>query len=972
MREIGIVKWFGGYNATKDRFNSFGFIQREGKPDLYVHRRHLPNGHTSLNEGEMVSFETTIFDRTGKEEAQNVRLFEHDDSSEVLDRASRSSNARFWHAAMRKFLKAGLIETAVDLARQKLSQVANYNERRTLIAEFPSSALSQYPALRTFLSPDHCIELYCSWLRQTPDMPLPAELRAEFAATARKASPNSCAALVDLIPVDVLHSFSTLRSLLSAERHIALVVQSIQNQTPLGGDQPEALLEELVKRLVGSSRQIWLGLPLDILLKPSVWAQAPNDVCIQALTIAITQGSAQPDELLNRYLLPLLSETIANQRARLIAPLRSWAIQQPEIISLLPPSDRADVYYEMLLESPANISTVPLDDLITALAGAGTSRHVQITRLLPEALFRLWPKLRAFLETDRHVDLCLDLLANEAANDNAQREELLDEIAAVLRPAGEASWQRLPITWLLDGRFWPLRSPDARFRLLAYHSRALVVLPEPIITERVLELLAEVSKDQQLAFIRPIQAWVQTREHIVKLLPLHTLSAAEQIDWAWTLLQSGSLITWNLLSRDAKILAVYRAAKENVFLPICKMPEVEPDPLVRAVLLALRMKDLRAAASAAEAQGKSDVEADSPKIDRDLTVQTAHAFSQMHELIENYIVEHAWSSTASLDLRPLLPPCRPIFNGLTHCEGRHWERFAGKAAYCPRAKVPCVFFASTPPLTEEASSLLDARYSGAHIQATPSYDWQKWSLLELLESACITPQLPGLYHSRDYVNKLAGYVNRLNEIRERLKCTACQNLMRPNYKYAKFLARYNVTVVSCDCGSIENQNVYLNHCWACEQIIDSRESRHQAGRLRICIHCGSGPRPPHKVNNTLGNYPPSFDIPRQVTKAAHPDDELTAATFAQGDICPKCGATGMGFQNNHQNRVCRKCSHQVKLPRGENLTGPICPTCRLGKTTLVTAETGESVRYCLNCKEPSHLGPKGQMDIRKYDRMHHP
>ena len=49
-REQGVVKWF---NDTK----GFGFIQRNGGDDVFVHFRAIPGeGHRSLRDGQRVEF----------------------------------------------------------------------------------------------------------------------------------------------------------------------------------------------------------------------------------------------------------------------------------------------------------------------------------------------------------------------------------------------------------------------------------------------------------------------------------------------------------------------------------------------------------------------------------------------------------------------------------------------------------------------------------------------------------------------------------------------------------------------------------------------------------------------------------------------------------------------------------------------------------------------------------------------------
>ncbi|HET8882852.1 MAG TPA: cold-shock protein [Solimonas sp.] len=50
-RETGTVKWF-------DSAKGFGFIQREGKEDVFVHFRQIQGeGYKSLTEGQKVEFE---------------------------------------------------------------------------------------------------------------------------------------------------------------------------------------------------------------------------------------------------------------------------------------------------------------------------------------------------------------------------------------------------------------------------------------------------------------------------------------------------------------------------------------------------------------------------------------------------------------------------------------------------------------------------------------------------------------------------------------------------------------------------------------------------------------------------------------------------------------------------------------------------------------------------------------------------
>ena len=66
-RVVGRVKWF---NATK----GYGFIEREGEPDVFVHYTAIVgSGYRTLDEGELVEF-TIVQGQKGLQAADVVRL----------------------------------------------------------------------------------------------------------------------------------------------------------------------------------------------------------------------------------------------------------------------------------------------------------------------------------------------------------------------------------------------------------------------------------------------------------------------------------------------------------------------------------------------------------------------------------------------------------------------------------------------------------------------------------------------------------------------------------------------------------------------------------------------------------------------------------------------------------------------------------------------------------------------------------
>ncbi|MHB8630294.1 MAG: hypothetical protein ACYDEO_29410 [Aggregatilineales bacterium] len=389
--------------------------------------------------------------------------------------------------------------------------------------------------------------------------------------------------------------------------------------------------------------------------------------------------------------------------------------------------------------------------------------------------------------------------------------------------------------------------------------------------------------------------------HAARVYPLifNLLPPVEQVKTTWDE-QLNCSSFWSLMSQKAKLLTIYRVVKENLTLPINQLNET--NPIVKYALLILWV--------------------------RDHPDQAMEAFHKAHDLLQSYIIEVAWLSESPLDVNSLLPPCLP--EKVDYCEGRKWDkvdkrtRKRSKTVFCPRLGGEC-----TP-------------FDGARIAADTSFDWEDWSLLELLAAAHIQPDLRELRSPEEYVPKLSGWINRLNEIRSRLKCSKCGEIMRPNYAYAKNLARYNMTIVTCGKGRDHDRDIYLNHCWGCEaQIIDSRESPfrvHNYGAKLI------DPEPVFSIERA---HPNGSVSQTKFYKRASDENDLIEVkigdpnalqlkgyylclrcgsgpqddgVYKHGDICPKCGNPNMQHEKeNERSFSCSSCGHQIYAPTNEKL-----------------------------------------------------
>ena len=138
--------------------------------------------------------------------------------------------------------------------------------------------------------------------------------------------------------------------------------------------------------------------------------------------------------------------------------------------------------------------------------------------------------------------------------------------------------------------------------------------------------------------------------------------------------------------------------------------------------------------------------------------------------------------------------------------------------FCPRTKKGCSAAIVKPDFEKSVS---------------------EWNLFEL----CGEARGDG---RKTIINTLAGFVNRAFELSaRRMTCLDCDGPLTFNPEYSRNYASYMTTVMRCSssCGSNE---VYLNHCFNCQRIIDSRESKHRdpsAKYLYLCITCANGLKP---------------------------------------------------------------------------------------------------------------------------------
>lgn len=493
---------------------------------------------------------------------------------------------------------------------------------------------------------------------------------------------------------------------------------------------------------------------------------------------------------------------------------------------------------------------------------------------MPDTIFRDNEALRSYLGNARKIRLLSEWY--QLTEDEASRTEYLAELQKALAVKksleGEPFWiwtavwhaipnERSGTEWISEGYkvdLWDeipfkLVTEEAIWKEVPEHKKVGILLRE---WNKVEDLDPLLLKFRYMA--KSSETGKRLPEHLKRYKAVYeVMDPVEQVQLVWP----NVFPYWDHMKRDAKIMSVFRAAKEGRNLELVEHMSSETDLLVKMVLMLLGRKE-------------------------------KYPLTQAHRMLEQYVQKEAWKSTEPLDLGPLFAKCR-VLSDVECCEARRWPVKEGswlyedgkEQAFCPRTQTPCTINTN--------------RYSNlAHVYPVMGRSWENWTLTEFFYKLGIPLWIPSLNKKDTYLLKMAGWINRLNEIRSRMICHTCGKMLVPDQRYAFFPARYNSTIAHCP--DRHGEAVYFNHCWNCVHIIDSRESRVKAHKYYLCIRCGAGPMPVNPHHTYFPSVPASYQPP----------------PYKQGDKCPKCATLDMkDVPGKKDVKVCQNtlCGHQIHL-----------------------------------------------------------
>ena len=278
-------------------------------------------------------------------------------------------------------------------------------------------------------------------------------------------------------------------------------------------------------------------------------------------------------------------------------------------------------------------------------------------------------------------------------------------------------------------------------------------------------------------------------------------------------------------------------------------------------------------------------------------------FDKGHKNLEQAIINDYKSvQRPSDELMQLI--CRCKSNMSRVCAARYWEK--GKTAWCNAKRGSCDLFQNN---AEEGIDYHKTRYvymKECHVENALCY----LSMAGLFDRIGFIPALNSIYSPvlkyrwgfEEYPYRISGRILQLNRLFSHMHCK-CGKIMKSNYAYSvKIDARMAITHAYCPDAEMENNDkhdpdVYLNECWNCDEVIDSREcnfkqrkdgsyypaSQKDSQDYYVCMNCGAGVK-----------------------------DMLPA-------VCPQCGNTDQNTlefrpisENKRRFVKCNKCSYSSK------------------------------------------------------------
>ena len=287
-------------------------------------------------------------------------------------------------------------------------------------------------------------------------------------------------------------------------------------------------------------------------------------------------------------------------------------------------------------------------------------------------------------------------------------------------------------------------------------------------------------------------------------------------------------------------------------------------------------------------------------------------FNKGHKYLEDAIIQDfETNGCPSKELMQLI--CRCKSDDSLVCAARYWK--TKNTAWCSTNREPCGMF------KKDEGEGIDYHKTGYIYSQRYQADTAlcRLSMADLLSRVGYSPDLDAVYNSvfkytwgfEEYPYRISGRIVQLNRLFSHMHCR-CGKTMKSNYAYSvKIDARMSITHAYCPEAVTEGNekhdpDVYLNECWNCDEVIDSRESHFKQGNDRryypvsrtdingyyVCMSCGAG-----TLNVQPAVCPKCGCVDRKLLEFR---DLYKDGSKLKFEKCNKCGYTSRSWRSQFE------------------------------------------------------------------------
>ena len=425
---------------------------------------------------------------------------------------------------------------------------------------------------------------------------------------------------------------------------------------------------------------------------------------------------------------------------------------------------------------------------------------------------------------------------------------------------------------------WEQLSKEAKMYSL-YRAFEEQVCIDDLIKNLSIEIVNQLSKDI-------IELSEKEQNTLIHLLPnnlkreskiFQSFKPKVQVDFIWDIFQANPINVWEQLSKEAKMYSLYRAFEEQVCIDdLIKNLSIEIVNQLSKDIIELSEKEQNTLIHLLPNNLKREskiFQSFKPKVQVDsiwniFQADPINVWEQLSKEAKIYSLYRAFEEQVCIDnlINNIYQDDDALIsfaiNLFSHNKISFWEIH----------KSLLKLIINCQGKTSLLSPFFDGRNSwNMFSRPDPDFDYRNLDNLKdlILENFLYNKNVNIVFDDGTtlkpeyYIIKIKEWINFVRQNSDRLKCSYCQKFMNFDPKYTKYSKIYAITVFHCSdslpsnrvhntCGldgSNHNYNVYINHCWKCQEAVDSRDSfRYYGNNYRDqgwvrCANCGAGKKP---------------------------------------------------------------------------------------------------------------------------------